>query len=552
MTAADLIASRSPDRTSVRCAGRGAPSQCEMVTGPGFSSPNQPDQERTTAYRDSAGQNSWSDAHCATIVGDWEEPSGEFRITGSRCKMPDKMSWRKLMSRKRFLGLTEKPRQDKKRDVRSPFIKDADRIIYSSPFRRLQDKTQLHPFPVTDYIRTRLTHSLEVSSVGRSLGMAVGQDVIKKHNLGSGRNKLESSDFGAVVAAACLAHDIGNPPFGHAGEEAIRHWFQQGKAQDLLRSVKDLRKKADLTAFEGNAQGFRILTRLAESREKGGLRLSSATLGAFMKYPCGSCSKNLETGDLSARKKFGYYQEDQKAFQVIANEVGLLRKGGSPGDRCRHPLAYLVEAADDICYLIVDMEDGHKYNMLKYEKVSKLLKEICGDEANSRRLKTMREAADKIAYLRAKAIGVLIGQVHDLFMKNEDAILMGDFEDELLNRIPNSAIIMEIRQLCNNRLYNDHHKIITELTGFEVVQGLLEIYVSAIMAWMENGWKTDGLAPKYQKTVQLLPGHAVIPKNPYQWLLRVTDYLSGMADGFALTQYQQLKGIRVEIAKGRI
>ena len=206
----------------------------------------------------------------------------------------ESMDWQKLLSQKRFRGVEEPPSKDKTEELRSAFMKDADRIIYSSPFRRLQDKTQVHPFPRTDYIRTRLTHSLEVSTVGRSLGLLVGRYIKKNFDL-----DIDTSDFGNIVAAACLAHDIGNPPFGHPGEEAIQHWFKDpthAKTVGNIKGANAVEKKADLQAFEGNAQGFRILTRLSGWREQGGLRLSCATIGAFMKYPRGSCSTDPETG----------------------------------------------------------------------------------------------------------------------------------------------------------------------------------------------------------------------------------------------------------------
>lgn len=282
------------------------------------------------------------------------------------------------MSRKRFRGLNEQPSEDKTTEVRTPFMKDTDRIIYSSPFRRLQDKTQVHPFPGTDYIRTRLTHSMEVSTVGRSLGLAIGRDVVKRHKLDDGNdplNQIDQSDFGNVLAAACLAHDIGNPPFGHAGEDAIRHWFLDDKYH-LLKAVNVPEKRADLKAFEGNAQGLRILTRLAGWREQGGLRLSCATLGTFMKYPMGSrvTGQNIENEEI--RKKFGYFQDDKKIFESIADTLGLLPVSNDCGGRSRHPLSYLLEAADDICYLIVDLEDGYKYKKLKLEDVEGLLARI--------------------------------------------------------------------------------------------------------------------------------------------------------------------------------
>lgn len=462
--------------------------------------------------------------------------------------MSNRSKWRKLMSRKRYRG-DKDPVEDTIQEVRGAFFKDADRIIYSSPFRRLQDKTQVHPFPGTDYIRTRLTHSLEVSTVGRSLGLSVGDHLVKKHNLNSGANAIDRSDFGGVVAAACLAHDIGTPPFGHAGEEAIRHWFLVGENSLYCQDISEPASAFDLQMFEGNAQGFRLLTRLAGWREKGGLRISCATLGAFMKYPCGSLAIDPETGQKSPRKKFGYFQQDKDAFCIVADTLGLKKVGSDPFHRYRHPLAYLVEAADDICYLIADLEDGLKYHKLSYERVRALLMEISSDIIGSARLRSIKERSDKIAYLRAKAIGVLIEEVITVFLDNEDKIIVGKIEGSLLDNIRHKDTINSIRRYCTINLYKDRAKLISELAGFEVISYLLKIFATSFLYWECEGCKVDDLPPRYQKVIRLLPGYEKLPKVRYEWLLRVTDYISGMADRYALAQFQNLKGIHIETGR---
>ncbi len=454
------------------------------------------------------------------------------------------------MSKKRFRGLADEPAEDKIKETRGAFFKDADRIIYSSPFRRLQDKTQVHPFPGTDYIRTRLTHSLEVSTVGRSLGLAVGHDIVKKHGLNTETNALDRSDFGGVVAAGCLAHDIGNPPFGHAGEDAIRHWFlDKDRKERFLDGITEAAQVFDLQSFEGNAQGFRVITRLTGWRQKGGLRLSCATLAAIIKYPYGSVATDPETGSESARQKFGYFQEDKDAFRIIADTVGLTKVGSDPFRRHRHPLSYLVEAADDICYLIVDLEDGFKYNKLKYEKVRDFLKITSDKVLEPGRLQSIRERADKIAYLRAKAIGVLVGDVCSVFLGNEDWILKGKFEGALLDHTTHAKTLNAIREHCTKHLYRHPEKLVSELAGFEVIIALLTIFATSLREWEDNGHKMNGLRPRYQRAIELLPGHKHLPKDRYEWLLCVTDYISGMADRFALVQYQKLKGIEVDIGR---
>ena len=464
--------------------------------------------------------------------------------------MSNAAKWKRLMSKKRFRGLAEEPAEDRIKEIRGPFFKDADRIIYSSPFRRLQDKTQVHPFPRTDYIRTRLTHSLEVSTVGRSLGLAVGHDIVRRHNLNTATNALDRSDFGGVVAAGCLAHDIGNPPFGHAGEDAIRHWFlDENRNKRFLDSITDVAKIFDLQSFEGNAQGFRVITHLAGWREKGGLRLSCATLGAVIKYPYGSVATDPETGSDSARQKFGYFQQDKNAFSIVADTLGLTKVGSDPFRRHRHPLSYLVEAADDICYLTVDLEDGFKYEKLKYEISRDFLKNIADKVIEPGRLRSIRERADKMAYLRAKAIGVLVDDAYSVFLENEDRILKGKFVGTLLEHTTQANTLNAIRKHCERHLYRHPEKVVSELAGFEVITGLLTIFATSLREWEANGHKMDGLRPRYRRAVELLPGHRHLPKDRYEWLLRVTDYISGMADRFALAQYQKLKGIDVDIGR---
>jgi len=259
-------------------------------------------------------------------------------------------------------------------DVRSPFTKDADRIVFSPSFRRLQDKTQVHLGPRIDVVRTRLTHTLEASSIGRSLGTAVGSVIIRTQKVGPvpGCEALEAGDFGAIVAAGCLAHDIGNTPFGHAGEEAIQHWFREEADGSVLANLT-IEQQNDMKCFEGNAQGFRVLTRLEGWRDKGGLRLTAATLGAFIKYPKSSTHSD-EQGQ-SQNSKFNYFQNDEPAFKLIASELGLAQAGQAKR-YSRHPLAYLVEAADDISYLIADFEDGVESETLRPDEVEDLLTKI--------------------------------------------------------------------------------------------------------------------------------------------------------------------------------
>ena len=454
------------------------------------------------------------------------------------------MDWLRLLCQKRFRGPLQEPREDDAPDkFRSAFSKDADRIIYSSAFRRLQDKTQVHPFPETDYIRTRLTHSLEASSVGRSLGIAVGDYVLNKHKDVFASAQINPAHFGVIVETACLAHDLGNPPFGHAGEDAIRHWFRKGPGADLLTTSAQLtdEEQFDLQYFEGNAQGFRVLTRLQGWREEGGLQLSCATLGAFMKYPMGSIVVKSGEETRKPREKFGYFKQDREAFATIAKAVGLLEHLTEQGRWSRHPLALLVEAADDICYLVVDIEDAYKAKKITFKQAEDFLKQIA--EGRLTRYHVLRTNDDKVAYLRAKAIGVLVEEVVRAFWENDEEILRGEFGGNLNDCIKSSKSLKDIRSFCREKLFTDPQKLEAEAAGYEVISGLLKIYSETLEEWERTGGQVANMTPRYQRTVRLLPNYDELPSTRYQWLLRVTDYVSGMTDGYAVKLYRKLKGI---------
>ncbi|MET0093950.1 MAG: dGTP triphosphohydrolase, partial [Sedimenticola sp.] len=282
------------------------------------------------------------------------------------------MQWSKLLSRKR-IGSSQEPGTS---TVRTDFQRDFDRIVFSSAFRRMQDKTQVFPLSRVDYIRTRLTHSLEASSIGRSLGTLVGEQIIQRHGLAQN----EASDFGDICAAACLAHDIGNPPFGHSGEDAIRHWAHTGKYGEPRVGVLKDSEKEDFLSFEGNAQGFRILTRLQNPDNPGGLQLTCATLAAFTKYPRESFLGGSNFNGVSAKKQ-GFVVEDRERFTEVANEVGLIRRDPSRAIWHRHPLAFLVEAADDISYRVIDIEDGFRLGYFTLDEVMDLFWPMIPDRA---------------------------------------------------------------------------------------------------------------------------------------------------------------------------
>lgn len=423
-------------------------------------------------------------------------------------------------------------------------MRDFDRIVYSSAFRRLQDTTQVYPFPESDYVRTRLTHSIEASSVGRSLGLSVGQRLLQAgldDKVEHDGAPLRPSDFADVVSAACLAHDIGHPPFGHAGEEAIRHWFRIDKPE-LLEDGCTEAERADLANFESNAQGFRILTRLQFWRDRGGMQLCCATLGAVTKYPRGCLGRNT-AGDTVPRAKFGYFQQDKASFELMAEQLGLMGRMDEGESWTRHPLAYLVEAADDICYLIVDIEDGFQSGRMRFDEVEEILLRVARQDAGGYR--GLVQQGDRITYLRTKAIGALIEQTLDVFCANEAKILSGDVQNPLLEMIEDRDVVRDVRRVCQERLYNDERKVRAEIAGFAALRGLLEFYTDAILALERVGYDMQRLPFLYRRAVLTLPSGEEVPRRRYDWLLWITDFVAGMTDRLAVTQYKTIRGITV-------
>jgi dGTPase len=442
------------------------------------------------------------------------------------------MDWKRLLSTRRFGQKQREPVSEE----RSPFHKDMDRVVFSSAFRRLQDKTQVHSLPDSDYVRTRLTHSIEVASVGRSLGAAVGQTIIDRHLKGE---DYTAADFGHIVSAACLAHDIGNPPFGHFGENIIRHWFaRKANETDIFSGLSDA-EKADFLGFEGNAQGFRVLNRLQNIREKGGLRLTYATLGTFTKYPRASIVRTPRSADDGARK-FGFFQSERDVFRELADEIGLVPiEHGAYW--CRHPLAYLVEAADDICYLIIDLEDGFKLGRISFEDAESRLISLAGGKPAH--YGSTRDESDRIGYLRAKAIGRLVNDTAQVFIDNEEALGHGTFKGNLLEKTEAAPILVDIYKLAHARLFRHPERLQAELGGAEILTTLLDAYVTAFLEKQEAKGEDATISPKSEVLLQLLPEQAVTATSRYEGLLSITDFVSGMTDSYALTQFRRLRGL---------
>ena len=437
--------------------------------------------------------------------------------------------WEKLLSSER-LGAGKAPGTAE----RTAFQQDYDRIVFTSAFRRMKDKTQVFPLSKSDYVRTRLTHSLEVSCVGRSLGAVVGREIIARHGL----QHVESGDFGAIVAAACLAHDIGNPPFGHAGEDAIREWFRHSGLLD--RHEFTPAQRADFERYEGNAQGFRIVSRLQSPANPGGLQLSSAVLATFTKYPRPS---HIEADlDGKSGKKFGFFQQDADNFRRVARSTGLIERIPNTAWH-RHPLAFLVEVADDTCYLIVDLEDAARLGFVPYKDAECLLADLAGNTINGARLHHLHDPKERLEYLRAKAIGCLLESAAAVFLENEDAILSGKFDDELLESSPIAHPLQAILKLAKETIYTARPALEIETAGFEVLGALLGLFTNAVEARAGHARYTT----RERMLLKLLPsqflGHGGEPDaDPYIRLLQVADFVAGMTDSYAVDMYRKLKG----------
>ncbi|MBL4939435.1 MAG: deoxyguanosinetriphosphate triphosphohydrolase [Lutibacter sp.] len=443
------------------------------------------------------------------------------------------MNWEELLSLKRY-GDTQKRLRKDQDETRLGFEVDYDRIIFSDSFRSLQDKTQVIPLSKTDFVHTRLTHSLEVSVVARSLGRIVGEQVLEKHsNLGD--KGYNMNDFGAIVATAALAHDIGNPPFGHNGEKAIGEYFKNGNGQKYKNQLT-AKQWQDLIDFEGNANGFKILTESKEGVE-GGLRLSYATLGAFMKYPKESLPKK-PTNQI-ADKKFGIFQSEISFFKNLAQELDLISTGEN-GDIAykRHPLAYLVEAADDICYTIIDFEDGINLGLIEEEFALEYLIKLVKDTIDTNKYYQLKYKKDRLSYLRALAIGTLINEASAVFFKNEEAILEGEYPYSLLEKCKYEAQINDIIKLSVEKIYRSREVVEKELAGYSIITKLLDVFLTAINNKFENSMTN------YDKLIiSLLPESLQQPKdNQYLRILMVCGYVASLTDGFALQLYKKLKG----------
>jgi dGTPase len=441
------------------------------------------------------------------------------------------MDWTKLLSTKR-LGRPGAP--DDVPPPRSEFTRDYDRIIFSSAFRRLQDKTQVFPLAKSDYVRTRLTHSLEVASVGRSLGMLAAETIVRQHP--DLKGLVIPHDVGTIVATACLAHDIGNPPFGHAGESAIQEWFESsGAINDIIDA-----ERMDLLKFEGNAQGFRTLCTLQQAPQRGGLQLTCAVLGAFTKYPRESKVDAIQAQGISG-KKFGFMQSEAELFGALTDELGLIRKPGAGAAWHRHPLAFLVEAADDICYHVMDIEDGYKAGCLSFEEISSLHRPWHTHERWERGTQIV-DLGRRVEYFRAVTVDAMIRAVVQAFDDNYAGLMSGAFDNELSACLPLCNEFKDFKDLAKQKVYSTRPVVEIEACGFDVIGGLLTSFVDAINVKAKKIGRGKArartllsLMPKTTADLTRLPA--------YERTLLATDFVSGMTDSFAVDLYQRIRGI---------
>ena len=444
------------------------------------------------------------------------------------------MEWKQLISNKRF---GQEHKHAERHDDRSEFKRDYDRLIFSSAFRRLQNKTQVFPLPGSIFVHNRLTHSLEVASVGMSIGNDISRRVIQK------RPELKDTlveEIGTIVSAACLAHDLGNPPFGHSGEKAIQTFFSEGPGQKI-KSMVSSEFWDDITHFEGNANAFRILTHRFKGRRQGGFVMTYSMLASIVKYPFAS--------SLSGNHgKFGFFASEAESYRKIADELGIFCKSapGEPLKYARHPLVYMVEAADDICYEIMDIEDSHKLKILSFAETEHLLLSFFDEEIQQKirqRIidEELTDENEKVVYMRASVIGKLENECVAAFLAHEEEILAGTFEGSLIDHIserPKKAY-KECEKISYSKIYQSKPVLDIELSGYQIMATLMEVFIEA------------AVNPSRFYSKQLLrrvsSQYDIENENLEERIMAVIDYISGMTDIYALDIYQKINGISLPI-----
>ena len=444
------------------------------------------------------------------------------------------MEWKQLISNKRF---GQEHKHAERHDDRSEFKRDYDRLIFSSAFRRLQNKTQVFPLPGSIFVHNRLTHSLEVASVGMSIGNDISRRVIQK------RPELKDTlveEIGTIVSAACLAHDLGNPPFGHSGEKAIQTFFSEGPGQKI-KSMVSSEFWDDITHFEGNANAFRILTHRFKGRRQGGFVMTYSMLASIVKYPFASCLAGNHG-------KFGFFASETESYMKIADELGIFCKSapGEPLKYARHPLVYMVEAADDICYEIMDIEDSHKLKILSFAETEHLLLSFFDEEIQQKirqRIidEELSDENEKVVYMRASVIGKLENECVAAFLAHEEEILAGTFEGSLIDHISErqKKAYKECEKISYSKIYQSKPVLDIELSGYQIMATLMEVFIEA------------AVNPSRFYSKQLLrrvsSQYDIENENLEERIMAVIDYISGMTDIYALDIYQKINGISLPI-----
>ncbi len=439
------------------------------------------------------------------------------------------MNWIQLISDKRF-GLEDY--HDPHAGVRSDFQRDFDRLVFSSPFRRLQNKTQVFPLPGSIFVHNRLTHSMEVSSVGRSMANEISLILRRRNTDPEVCQKLES--IGEIVGAACLAHDLGNPPFGHSGEKAISAFFSEGEGR-VLKSELSAAQWADLTHFEGNANSLRLLTHQFRGRRKGGFAMTYSMLASIVKYP-------YESSLAGEKGKFGFFTTELETFNRIAAELGLHRHDDNEGrvSYSRHPLVYIVEAADDICYQVMDIEDAHKLKILSTDEVMTVFMNFFPDDRKERMHHVMTHIDDpneRIAYMRSCVIGTLVQQCAQTFADNEQQLLDGTFKGSLIENIP--MLERNAYRTCSDlawaKIYRAEEVVNVELAGNRIMTFLLEKLIHAV--------RFPNLNYSRLLLSQIPQQYDTDAPTLFEKIQAVLDHISGMTDVYALNLYRKLYGM---------
>ena len=444
------------------------------------------------------------------------------------------MEWKQLISNKRF---GQEHKHAERHDDRSEFKRDYDRLIFSSAFRRLQNKTQVFPLPGSIFVHNRLTHSLEVASVGMSIGNDISRRVIQK------RPELKDTlveEIGTIVSAACLAHDLGNPPFGHSGEKAIQTFFSEGPGQKI-KSMVSSEFWDDITHFEGNANAFRILTHRFKGRRQGGFVMTYSMLASIVKYPFASCLAGNHG-------KFGFFASETESYRKIADELGIFCKSapGEPLKYARHPLVYMVEAADDICYEIMDIEDSHKLKILSFAETEHLLLSFFDEDIQQKirqRIidEELTDENEKVVYMRASVIGKLENECVAAFLAHEEEILAGTFKGSLIDHISErqKKAYKECEKISYSKIYQSKPVLDIELSGYKIMATLMEVFIEA------------AVNPSRFYSKQLLSRvssqYDIENESLEERIMAVIDYISGMTDIYALDIYQKINGISLPI-----